>query len=198
MAPNDHRIGLLGGTFDPPHLGHLIAAEQARVGLGLGQVRLLVAGDPWMKSTTSASRHRVAMVELAVADHDHLVVDDREIRRQGPTFTADTLEELRNEQPRCEFLFLLGADAAAKLPEWSRAEEALARATFVALTRPGYELDTTTPLLGKVQTLEVPTIGISSTDLRHRFAHGDAVRYQVPRAVEDYVRAHGLYGLRDG
>lgn len=191
------RIGLLGGTFDPPHIGHLIAAEEARVSLGLDQVRLLVAGDPWMKATTSPPAHRVAMAEIAVADHPALLVDDREIHRQGPTYTADTLKELRDHNPRHEFVFLLGADAAAKLPDWKRAEEALARARFVALTRPGYDLDREDPLLWAVETLKVPSIQISSTDLRRRFANGDAVRYQLPRPVEEYARAFGLYGTGD-
>lgn len=191
------RVGLLGGTFDPPHLGHLVAAEEARVSLELDEVRLLVAGDPWMKRTVSAAEHRVRMAELAVADHDALGFDAREARRDGPTYTADTLEELRDEAPDTAWFFLLGADAAQKLGDWRRVDAALALATFVVLTRPGYAPRPPADLDGRVEPLEIPPIGISSTDLRRRFREGRAVRYQLPRAVERYVREHGLYGSHD-
>lgn len=194
--PDDPRpaVGLLGGTFDPPHVGHLIVAEDARVSLGLHEVRFLVAGDPWMKERTTPAAHRVAMVEHAVADNAHLSVDARETRRDGPTYTADTLEQLHEEEPDRDWVFLLGADAAAHVPEWNRAEDALARARFVALTRPGYSLDLDSPMLRQIERLDVPHIDLSSTDLRARFGAGRAVRYQVPRSVERYIREHGLYG----
>src|SRR5680860_591488 len=113
------RVGLLGGTFDPPHLGHLVVAECARVELGLDEVRLLVAGDPWMKQATLPPEARVAMARAAVADDPHLSVDDREARRHGPTYTADTLAELRAEEPDTELWFVLGEDAAAGLARWT-------------------------------------------------------------------------------
>ena len=110
------RIGLLGGTFDPPHLGHLVAAEAAREVLGLDEVRLLVAGRPWMKGDETPARHRVAMARAAVADDPNLAVDDREAHRDGQTYTVDTLLELRDERPDVAWTFLLGTDAAASLP----------------------------------------------------------------------------------
>ncbi|MDX1620018.1 MAG: nicotinate-nucleotide adenylyltransferase [Nitriliruptorales bacterium] len=188
------RVGLLGGTFDPPHIGHLVAAEEARVALGLEEVRFLVAGDPWMKDQTGTSAQRVDMAELAVAGNDGLSVDSREIRREGPTYTADTLKELRQEEPGADWVFLVGADAAAHIAEWERVEDALAMAEFVAMTRPGYSFDRSGPLTSRVGVIEVPAVGVSSTDLRRRFAEGRAVRYQLPRSVERYVREHGLYG----
>jgi nicotinate-nucleotide adenylyltransferase len=187
------RVGLLGGTFDPPHLGHLIVAEAARVDLDLDEVRFLVAGDPWMKSTASPVLDRIAMTELAVADHDAFDVDDRETRRDGPTYTAETLDELHREEPDCTWFFLLGADAAEKLPQWHRAADAVARATFVAVGRPGYELTLTGELLRDVVRLDVPHIGISSTDLRRRAREGTSLRYLVPASVERYIGEHGLY-----
>ncbi len=133
------RIGLLGGTFDPPHLGHLVAAETARDVLGLDEVRWLVAGRPWMKEGETAAHHRVAMVEAALANHAAMSVDDREARRDGPTYTADTLAELTAEAPEVTWTFLLGADAAASLPAWHRIDEAMPLADWAVVARPGVD-----------------------------------------------------------
>jgi nicotinate-nucleotide adenylyltransferase len=190
------RIGLLGGTFDPPHVGHLVVAECARVELELEEVRLLVAGDPWMKSTVSPAEDRVAMVRAAVADEPGLAVDDREVLRDGPTYTAETLAELRAEEPDVEWCFLLGRDAAGRIPEWERGDEALSLARFVVLTRPGPDHDGLEDRIGTLEHIEVPELAISSTDLRRRYRDGGATRFQVPPAVDDLVRARGLYGAR--
>jgi nicotinate-nucleotide adenylyltransferase len=187
------RVGLLGGTFDPPHVGHLVVAECARVELELDEVRLLVAGDPWMKHTVSTARDRVDLARAAVAGEPHLRVDDREVRREGPTYTADTLAELGEEEPDTAWVFLLGDDAAAKLGEWERGREALALARFVVVTRPGHELDASTTLAGRLERLVVPQLEVSSTDLRERYHHGRATRFQVPPAVDDLVRERRLY-----
>jgi nicotinate-nucleotide adenylyltransferase len=188
------RIGLLGGTFDPPHLGHLVAAEVGRVSLALDEVQLVVAGSPWMKGDYSDPEHRVRMVEQAVADDPHLTVNRSEADRQGITYTYDTLQELTDREPDADLFFLLGADAAIRLSEWREIDKAIELATFVVLTRPGYDPPADEPLLAEAEWLEMPAIGISSTDLRRRFAHGLPVRYQLPAAVESYVREHGLYG----
>jgi len=188
------RIGLVGGSFDPPHLGHLVVAECARVELELDEVRLLVAGEPWMKPAVSAAADRVALVEAAVADAPGLVCDSREVGRPGPTFTADTLAELRTEEPDADLFFVLGEDAAAALPAWERIEEAFALATFVVVTRPGSEPPDESILPGAVIHLEIPQLRVSSTDLRDRFARGGATRWLVPPAVDDEIRRRGLYG----
>lgn len=187
------RIGLLGGTFDPPHVGHLVVAECARVELGLEEVRLLVAGDPWMKSTVSSAQQRVDLVRAAVAGEAHLTVDDREVRREGPTYTAETLEELRAEEPDVAWTFLLGADAAAALPDWERGADAMRLATFVVVTRPGHGLDDAPDDVRALRRLEVPELAISSTDLRRRYQQGGPTRFQVPPAVDDLARELGLY-----
>lgn len=187
------RVGLLGGTFDPPHLAHLVVAEWARVALELDEVRFLVAGDPWMKDTASEVGQRVAMTELAVADNDAFTVDDRETRRPGPTYTADTLEELHAEEPDTDWFFLLGADAVEKLPLWHRAGDAVALATFVAVARPGYRLMLENELLREVVRLDVPHLAISSTGLRRAVRQGGVVRYLVPPSVERYIGEHELY-----
>lgn len=191
------RIGLLGGTFDPPHLGHLVAAETARDVLGLDAVHLLVAGRPWMKGDETPAEHRVAMARAAVADDPNLSVDDREARRDGPTYTADTLAELHAERPEVTWTFLLGTDAAASLPDWHRSEEAVALAEWAVVQRPGAPWPTH-HLADRLQRVEIPQIDISSTDLRARVADGRSIRYLVPAAVEDHVREHRLYGPADG
>jgi len=195
------RVGLLGGTFDPPHLGHLVVAECARVELHLDEVRLLVAGDPWMKSTTSPPspvEDRVAMAAAAVAHDPHLTVDTREVGRAGPTFTADTLSALHDAEPDVDWWFVLGEDAALELPRWSRVAEAFALATFVVVTRPGHAAPTAEELPNALVHLEIPQLEVSSTELRRRFAQGLATRYLVPVTVDRYVRDHGLYGAGDG
>lgn len=190
------RIGLLGGTFDPPHLGHLVAAETARDVLGLDEVRWLVAGRPWMKGGETAAHHRIAMVEAAVADHAAMSVDDREARRDGPTYTADTLAELRHEAPDVAWTFLLGADAAASLPAWHRVDDALPLADWAVVARPGVGWPTHA-LSDRLQRVEMPLIGVSSTDLRARAADGRSLRYLVPDPVRDHIHRHRLYRSAD-
>ena len=188
------RIGLLGGTFDPPHVGHLVVAECARVELELDQVRLLVAGDPWMKSTESSARDRVALVRAAVQGAPGIEVDDREVRRGGPTYTADTLAELTDEEPDVAWHFLLGVDAAVDLPRWERGTEALELATFVVVTRPGHGVENATADVRALPKLAVPELDVSSTQLRQRYREGGPTRFQVPPQVDDLVRELGLYG----
>lgn len=188
-------VGLLGGTFDPPHLGHLVVAECARVELGLDEVRLLVAGEPWMKGADATpAAQRLALVRAAVADDPHLDVDARELDRPGPTYTVDTLSQLRAEQPEVRLTFLLGADAAARLASWHRVEQALALARFVVVTRPGSRGPAPDGPVGPLPELEVPALAISSRELRRRYAAGLATRYLVPAAVDALIRARGLYG----
>ncbi|MEX2626185.1 MAG: nicotinate-nucleotide adenylyltransferase [Ilumatobacteraceae bacterium] len=189
------RVGLLGGTFDPPHVGHLVAAESARVDLGLDEVRLLVAGDPWMKRTVTPVRHRIEMARVAVAEDQHLRVDARESERDGPSYTSETLAELHAAEPRTEWCFLLGDDAAIRLGEWHRIEDALELARFVVVSRPGHDLPLDSTLAGRVERLEVPQLEVSSTELRARYAEGRATRYLVPERVDWYVRRHRLYGV---
>lgn len=189
------RIGLLGGTFDPVHHGHLVVAQAALDVLELDEVRLLVAGDPWMKDQTTPAAVRVELCELAVADHGELVVDDRECRRDGPTYTHDTLLELRAEDPEGELFFLLGADAAARLGQWHRAEELFGLARFVAVNRPGHRMP---DLPRQVDVLAVPPLDISSSQLRALAGQGRSLRYLVPEPVRRRIGAYGLYGPADG
>jgi len=163
------------------------------VALQLDEVRLVVAGDPWMKETTSPADVRVGLVRAAVAGNPHLDVDDREVRRDGPTYTADTLEQLTVEEPGTGWWFILGMDAANALPRWDRMEAALDLATFVAVSRPGHDPALDGALAERLERLEVPLIDVSSSQLRGRVQRGEAVRYLIPDAVLALIDEHGLY-----
>ena len=191
------RVALFGGTFDPPHVGHLVVAEEARVALELDEVRFVVAGQPWMRKRCSPGADRVEMVTLAVAGAPGFTVTSVEVDRAGPTYTVDTLEALASAEPDSERLFLVGADAAARLSEWRDINRCLALATFVVVTRGGYDVVIDPALEERVVRLEVPAMDVSATDLRARFATGRAVRYQLPDAVERYVRDRRLYARGD-
>lgn len=191
----------MGGTFDPIHLGHLVTAEQARVDLELSEVVFIPAGAPWQKTgEVTAPQHRYLMTQLATAANPRFSVSRLEIDSTGPTYTVDTLRRTRAGLAHLgddgELFFITGADAILNILTWKDAEECLSLATFVAATRPGHDLEDLERegLRDRVIQLDVPALAISSTDIRNRFAAGGAVRYLVPREVEEYVRKHDLYG----
>jgi nicotinate-nucleotide adenylyltransferase len=193
------RIGIMGGTFDPLHLGHLVTAEQARADLGLDEVVFIPAGRPWQKpEDVTGADDRYLMTILATAAHPAFSVSRMEIDEPGPTYTVNTLRRLRSDLPTADLFFITGADAILSILTWKDAEECLEIATFVAATRPGHELSGLAGegLLERVVTLDVPALAISSTDVRRRFAAGRSVTYLIPREVEEYARKHGLYGTR--
>ena len=161
--------------------------------LRLDEVRLVVAGDPWMKETTSPADIRVELVRAAVAGNPFLQVDDREVRRDGPTYTADTLEQLTAEEPGTRWWFILGMDAANALPRWDRVEAALDLATFVAVSRPGHDPVLDGDLGDRLACLEVPLIDVASSQLRTRVRRGEAVRYLIPDGVLALIDEYGLY-----
>lgn len=188
------RIGLFGGTFDPPHVGHLVAAGDARHALGLDVVRLVVANAPWQKlgaRRISAAEDRLAMVRAAVADAEGLEASDVEISRGGLSYTADTLSALRSEEPGAELFVILGNDAAAGFATWDRHDEVAMLAHLVVVDRPG----TPTPIDdGFTWTrIDIPELEISSTELRQRVAGGRSVRYLTPDAVVTCISERGLY-----
>lgn len=189
------RIGVFGGTFDPPHVGHLVVAVNVRHALDLDEVRLVVANVPWQKvgeRAVSPAEDRLAMVEAAVADVDGLVISDREVRRGGPSYSADTLAELRVEEPDAELFLVLGSDAAAGLDTWERAEEVQDLARLVVVERPG-ELPTAVPPGWRFERVECPRLEVSSTDLRARVADGRPLDFLVPPAVISCIARRHLY-----
>jgi nicotinate-nucleotide adenylyltransferase len=192
------RVGIMGGTFDPIHLGHLVTAESARVELELDEVVFIPAGQPWQKAdSTTAAEHRYLMTVLATAANPAFSVSRVEVDREGPTFTVDTLREVRDAaDPGDELFFITGADAILNILTWKDADECLQIADFVAASRPGYHPSALqrNGLADRVIQLDVPALAISSTDVRERFGAGRAVRYLIPREVEEYAAKHALYG----
>lgn len=202
---NPRRIGILGGTFDPPHLGHLLIAETARGALQLESVLFIPAGEPWLKAgqrITPAS-HRLRMVELAVADNPHFHACDCEIRRNGATYTVDTLRELRSAYPDAtELYFIVGSDVLCQFHRWKEPEVILALCRLAVIERPGSPANGTEALAekfpsavdsGAVVTLAGPRVDFSASELRRILAAGQSARYQIPDAVAQYIREHDLY-----
>jgi nicotinate-nucleotide adenylyltransferase len=191
------RIGLMGGTFDPVHHGHLFAAEEVRYAFSLSQVLFVPAGHPWQKAEASVTpaELRYEMTCIATADEPAFDVSRVEIDRPGPTFTVDTLRQFRACRPGAELFFITGSDAILQILTWKDAEDALGLATFVAVTRPTHDLSAVDALGlgGRVRVLEIPALTISSTDIRRRVAGRRPIRYLVPDAVAAFIDEHGLY-----
>ncbi len=192
-------IGILGGTFDPPHNGHLLLAECARVQFGLERLLFLPAGDPYRKAGrgVSSAEHRAAMVRLATQDNSRFEVDDREARRDGPTYTADTLETLLAEGVERPFL-ILGLDALRDMPHWSRPQRIAELAEIVIAAKGGAVDEIASAAeaagLGETPTLvDMPDLAISSTMIRERVAEGLPIGDLVPQSVDRYIRDHRLY-----
>jgi nicotinate-nucleotide adenylyltransferase len=188
------RIGVFGGTFDPPHIGHLVAAIDAHQALDLDVVLLVVANAPWQKigeRAISPAEDRLAMVSAAVDGRPGLEVSDIEIRRGGLSFTADTLSALLDAEPDAQLFLILGNDAAAGFATWERHEEVADLARLVVVDRPG----TPTPIDDEFQwtRIDIPELEISSTELRQRVADGRSVEYLTPSGVVAYLRERDLY-----
>jgi nicotinate-nucleotide adenylyltransferase len=189
------KIGVMGGTFDPIHNGHLIAASEAAHRFGLDEVIFVPTGRPWQKSdrTVSRSEDRYLMTVVATASNPMFSVSRVDIDRPGPTYTADTLTDLHAEYPDAELFFITGADALAQILSWQKLDELFELAHFVGVTRPGYELDDHHLPDGAVTLVEVPAMTISSTDCRRRVAEGHPVWYLVPDGVVQYISKRRLY-----
>ena len=188
------RLGVFGGTFDPPHVGHLVLAVNVRHALRLDRVLLVVANDPWQKVArrVTPAADRLAMVEAAVGDVAGLEASAIEIDRGGVSFTADTLAALAAEGPRRELFLVLGSDAAAGLPSWDRVEDVRRLATVVVVVRPGAE-DGRPPPGWDWQVVEVPRLEVSSTDLRARVRDGRPLDYLLTPQVIDCIEQRQLY-----
>jgi len=193
-APQLRRIGLFGGTFDPPHVGHLVTAVNVRHALDLDVVVLMVANVPWQKEGTrviTPAFDRLEMVEAAVSDVPGLVPGRDEIDMGGPSFTADTLAVLAERYPGAELFTIIGDDAAAGLHSWTRWDEVVGRSQMVVVDRPGEPVE----LAGDIDWIrvEVPRLEVSSTDLRNRFSDGRPLDYLVTQPVLDVIRVRNLY-----
>lgn len=189
------RRAILGGTFDPPHIAHLIAGEAAYRTLGVDVVTFLPAGSPWQKGdeVITPAVHRRAMTNLAVAGVDYFEADDRETRRAGPTYTFDTVESF----DRDELWLIVGADAAAAIRTWHRADELLGSVSVAVAPRPGIDRRAVEAAVGSVAWLDMPEIDLSGTDIRDRARAGKGIRFLVREAVWTYIVDNGLYRSAD-
>ena len=192
-APRRPRIGVMGGTFDPIHHGHLVAASEVADSFGLDEVVFVPTGEPWHKDGVSPSEHRYLMTVVATASNPSFTVSRVDIDRAGTTYTIDTLRDLRAERPDADLFFITGADAVAQIMEWKDVNEVWNLAHFVAVSRPGHTLAISGLPEQGVSSLEVPALAISSTDCRSRVSRGFPVWYLVPDGVVQYIAKHHLY-----
>ena len=197
------RIGLLGGTFDPVHAGHIFVAEEARIRLGLEHVLFIPAGNPWFKvdQKITSAEHRIEMVRLAIAKHERFSISTLEVERSGPSYTVETLDQLRSSLGTNDYYLILGRDSFTELPLWKEPERIIGMCTLVVVPRIGTNLPELEEVASKIKglsrenvvTLDSPMIGISSSGIRERVADGLPIDYLVPGAVENYIVAHDLY-----
>ncbi len=187
------RVGVMGGTFDPIHHGHLVAASEVAQHFGLDEVVFVPTGQPYLKPAATTSEHRYLMTVIATASNPNFTVSRVDIDRHGPTYTIDTLRDLHAERPDAELYFISGADAIAQILDWKDSEELWSLAHFVAVSRPGHPLTISGLPESDVSLLEVPALAISSTDCRGRVSRGYPVWYLVPDGVVQYITKHHLY-----
>ncbi len=187
------RIGVMGGTFDPIHHGHLVAASEVAQSFDLDEVVFVPTGQPWQKTEVSPGEHRYLMTVIATASNPRFTVSRVDIDRDGPTYTIDTLRDLKAARPDAELFFITGADAIAQILSWRDHAELWELAHFVAVSRPGHILNVAGLPTENVSDLEIPALSISSTDCRDRVSNGHPVWYLVPDGVVQYIAKHHLY-----
>lgn len=197
----EQRVGLMGGSFDPPHMAHLIVAESVWEALGLDVVLFIPAREQPLKQGRAATpaEQRVAMVELAIAGNPNYALSRVDVDREGPSYTVDTLRLIREEMKEAHLWFIIGADSLATLPNWRDPEGILAQTRLAVVRRPGVSSDLATlearlpQLTDCVDWVDAPLIEISGTDLRRRITEGRSIRYRVPEPVCRYIEREGLY-----
>lgn len=187
------RIGVMGGTFDPIHHGHLVAASEVAQSFDLDEVVFVPTGIPYQKDKVTEGEHRYLMTVIATASNPRFTVSRVDIDRDGPTYTIDTLRDLKAARPDAELFFITGADAIAQILGWRNHDDLWQLAHFVAVSRPGHVLSTEGLPSEDVSQLEVPALAISSTDCRARVRAGNPVWYLVPDGVVQYIAKHHLY-----
>lgn len=200
-GPLTTRLGVIGGTFDPPHVGHLVLGQNASVQLALDRVLFVPAGQPPHKPNRpiTSARHRVAMVESAVADNGAFQVSRVDVERPGPHYTVDMLRILKDRYQDATIFFLMGGDSLVDFVTWRNPSGILEQAELGVMQRRGWEADLSNlaerlpDITEKVIWLDAPRLDVSGTDLRRRVAQGLPIRYLVPASVERYVHEHGLY-----
>ncbi|MEC6747636.1 nicotinate-nucleotide adenylyltransferase [Marinilactibacillus sp. XAAS-LB27] len=187
------KVGILGGTFNPPHLGHLIIADQVKNQLGLEKILFLPSAEPphAQGKKTIDAKHRVKMVEQAIAERPDFEIELSEIQRGGKSYTYDTIRRLTEENPEIDYYFIIGADMVENLPTWYKVEELINLIQFVAVNRPSYSVETDYPLI----FIDVPNIEISSSLVRQKIMDHCSVNYLIPDSVIQYIEKEGLYDI---
>ncbi len=193
MTARRLRIGVMGGTFDPIHHGHLVAASEAADAFDLDEVIFVPTGNPGNKKVISSSENRYLMTVIATAANPRFKVSRVDIDRPGVTYTIDTLTELSKQYPDADLFFISGADAIAQILAWKEVDSIWSLAHFVAVTRPGHKLELPDVKEAKISQLEVPALAISSTAIRERAEAGKPIWYLVPDGVVQYIAKHKLY-----
>ena len=188
------KVGILGGTFNPPHIGHLMMANEAYHALELDEVRFMPnAIPPHKKAEGATDEQRQKMVEIAIADVPYFEMEMYELEQGGTSYTCDTMEALTKREPDVEFYFIIGGDSIDDLHKWYCVDKLVRYVKFIGLNRPGSEAKTDYP----IKMVEAPEINLSSTIIRERLANGGTVRYLIPKQVEAFIRKEGLYGSRN-
>lgn len=187
------RLGVMGGTFDPIHNGHLVAASEVAQSFDLDEVIFVPTGQPWQKRVVTPAEHRYLMTVVATASNPRFTVSRVDIDRDGPTYTIDTLRDLTAQHPDADLFFITGADAIKQIVSWKDLDGLWELAHFVAVSRPGHVVSVSELPKGHVSWLEIPALAISSTDCRGRVSNGSTVWYLVPDGVVQYISKHDLY-----
>lgn len=186
------KVGVLGGTFNPPHLGHLIMAEQVKSQLDLDRIFFMPTAEPPHSSVskqTIAAEKRVEMIELAIKDNPDFELERYEVDRGGKNYTYDTMKALISLYPTVDFYFIIGGDMIVDLPSWHRIDELIELVQFVGVNRPGYQAETDYPII----MVDIPMVDLSSTTIRKKVALNCSVKYLVPEEVAHYIAVEGLY-----
>lgn len=185
------KIGILGGTFDPPHIGHLIIANEVLDQVGLDEIRFMPNHEPPHKVRNSGTsiKDRLDMIELAIEGHPYFSIETIELKKEGPSYTYDTIKELKERAAKAEYYFIIGADMVEYLPHWHKIEELIKLVQFIGTNRPNYELKSTYP----IRFVEVPMIEVSSSMIRRRIQTGKTIKYLLPDSVIRYIGEKQLY-----
>lgn len=184
------RIGILGGTFDPPHIGHLIIAEGVRTALHLEEIWFIPTYEPPHKQEAIIdATSRIDMLKLALAENESFQLNTIEIERSGKSYTIDTMKTLKDSYPETDFYFIIGADMVEYLPKWYKIDELINLVKFVGVKRSGYKFQTIYPII----EVDIPMVDVSSSVIRERLLENNTVRYLVPDSVHTYIKEHGLY-----
>ena len=186
------KVGILGGTYNPPHMGHLVMADQVKDQLDLDKILFMPTADPPHSSVaknTIASKYRVDMLDLAIQDNPDFALELYEVEKGGKNYTYQTMKTLIDLYPAVDFYFIIGGDMVKDLPTWYKIDELVQLVQFVGVNRPGYDVETDYPII----IVDTPTLDVSSSYIRNKVAKGCSIKYLVPKAVEEYIKLEGLY-----